>query len=47
MRAGWANIYIGLMSSERINWWRVNGLMFAVGISVAAWVLLALAYCSS
>jgi tetrahydromethanopterin S-methyltransferase subunit F len=48
MRAGWANIYIGLMNSRRrpflgINWWRVNGLAVAVVISVAVWVIAVLA----
>jgi hypothetical protein len=43
MRAGWMNIYISLQTSRRplwgINWWRVNGLTVAVGLSVAIWVL--------
>jgi hypothetical protein len=42
MRAGWANIYIGLLNSQprRFNWWRIGGLSLGIAFSILVWALL-------
>jgi hypothetical protein len=42
-QAGWTNLVLSMRASRpTINWWRVNGLAFAVAFSCAVWVLLAI-----